>query len=67
MCGKNDLFAVVIALRYLLPNEDFKKFKIDLSRILKHYFNESQSISETDLNKYMGFPLNWANVTRYKK
>lgn len=32
--GKSDLFAVVIALRYLIGNEDFKKFKRDLLRLI---------------------------------
>ena len=31
--GKHDVFALVIAFRYLLSNEDFKKFKTSLSKI----------------------------------
>ena len=30
VCGKRDLFALVIAFRYLLPNDDFKEFKANL-------------------------------------
>ena len=31
VCGKQDLFAVVIALRYLISNDEFKHFKATLS------------------------------------
>ena len=32
-CGKHDLFAVVIALRYLLPKDLIKKFKQELANL----------------------------------
>lgn len=66
-CGKHDLFAVVIAFRYLLPDADFKKFKVSLSRILKHYLESSGAMSETDLYRYMGFPSNWKKISSYRK
>ncbi len=65
--GKNDLFAVVIAFRYLLSNEDFKRFKASLIRILKHYLKSQGAMSETDMYQYMGFPANWQKITQYKK
>lgn len=58
ICGKHDLFALVIAFRYLLPNSDFKKFKASLSRIIKHYLATSGALSEADLYQYMGFHNN---------
>lgn len=67
ICGKHDLFAVVIAFRYLLPDADFKKFKVSLSRILKHYLESSGAMSEADLYRYMGFPSNWKKITSYHK
>lgn len=67
ICGKHDLFAVVIAFRYLLPDADFKKFKVSLSRILKHYLESSGAMSEPDLYRYMGFPSNWKKITSYHK
>ena len=33
--GYKDLFAVVIALRYLIPNEEFKVFRKNLSLLIK--------------------------------
>ena len=65
--GKHDLFALVIAFRYLLPDEDFKKFKASLSRILKHYLDSTGAMSEADLYQYMGFPSNWKKISSYKK
>ena len=65
--GKRDLFAVVISFRYLLTNDDFKKFKQQLSSILAHYLKSSSALGETELLKYMGFPENWKKITGYRK
>lgn len=65
--GKRDLFALVIALRYLLPNEDFKKFKQQLVQIIRHYFKQSSALTESELLGYMGFPENWGKITVYRK
>ena len=65
--GKRDLFALVIAFRYLLPNDDFKKFKKSLIRIIKHYLKTSSFLTENELNKMMGFPNNWKQITKFKK
>ena len=64
---KKDLFAVVIAFRYLLENDDLHKFKKQLSRILTHYFDSSNALSEAELLEYMGFPPNWEKVSVYRK
>lgn len=60
-------FALVIAFRYLLPNDDFKKFKKSLIQIVRHYLKSSQVITEEELNKMMGFPNNWKDISKYKK
>ncbi len=67
VCGKHDLFALVISFRYLLPNEDFNKFKKSLSLILKHYLEVPGAMSETDLYRYMGFPDNWKKISGCRK
>ena len=56
---KQDLFALVIALYYLLPQKSFCKFYESLSRALKSYLFQSGPISEYNLNNMMGFPENW--------
>ena len=65
--GKHDLFAVVIALRYMLSGNDFKVFKKKLVRLLKQYFQKNQGIAKKEMLEYMGFPENWQQITRFRK
>lgn len=62
--GKQDLFAVVIAFRYLLPKEDFSTFKRNLAMQIKYLDKKMARITEAELLKQMGFPDNWKNITR---
>lgn len=64
--GKRDLFAVVIALKYLLPKENFKKFSRMLSRIIEFYLRNTTAISRVNLYTYMGFPTNWEKIKNLK-
>ena len=63
--GKNDLFAVVIAFRYLLPARDFLIFKRHLIRLIDNTSGKLIHIDNEELLKRMGFPPNWKNITRY--
>ena len=65
--GKHDLFAVVIALRYMLSKEDFAMFKKKLARLLKQYFKANQGIARKEMLDYMGFPENWEKITRFRQ
>lgn len=65
--GKQDLFAVVIALRYLLPKQDFIVFKSRLLRQINMINKKLVHISERELLAQMGFPENWNDITRYRK
>ena len=65
--GKHDLFAVVIALRYLLPDEEFKTFKKYLALLIKDVLKKCPHLTEEQLLREMGFPKNWSKITRYKK
>lgn len=67
ICGKSDLFAVVIALRYLIWNEDFKKFKQDLLHLINNSLKKCPHISKKQLLTNMGFPENWNQILKYKK
>ena len=64
--GKRDLFSLVISFRYLLPKEDFLIFKKTLVDTIKKYLKSSNRLTEIELLKYMGFPPNWKNITKYK-
>ncbi len=56
--GKDDIFAEVIILKYLLDREDFNSFQKELSQCLRKY-NPSKEIIEK-----MGFPTNWENIIK---
>ena len=58
VCGKVDVFAVVIALRYLLPNDEFGSFEAKLARCVNEYLTSDESIGEERLLEAMGFHPN---------
>ena len=64
--GKNDLFAVVIAFRYLLPRKDFRVFKSKLSKLIDQASKDITHINPDELLERMGFPQNWKTLTRYR-
>ena len=66
MLGKHDLFAVVLSLKYLISNDDFKDFKRRLSKLIKQVLKQCPHITRTQLFKEMGFPENWEKINRYK-
>ncbi len=65
--GKKDLFAVVIALRYLIDSQEFKQFKAELKRLINSVLKNCPHISRELLFSKMGFPENWEKIVRYKK
>ena len=65
--GKHDLFAVVIAFRYLLPADAFSAFKQELAKEIDRFSKKCASLSQNDLLSAMGFPSNWKNISRRYK
>lgn len=65
--GKHDLFAAVLAMRYLLPNDVFLRFKAELTRLIDKYLKHTTCFLEYDVLEFMGFPTNWKKVTLYRK
>ena len=65
--GKNDLFAIVIALKYMLNDSWYKEFVKELKALIDKYLKKHDSISAQELYEKMGFPENWRTITRYKK
>ena len=59
--GKNDLYAQVIILKLLLPDEDFHIFFYDLKACVKKYPIHKEVLER------MGFPENWEQIGRIKK
>lgn len=66
LLGKKDYFGVVIALRYLLPPQDFLEFKRKLKKTITSFGCKSERLSESELYRCMGMPDNWEKITRYK-
>ncbi len=66
-CGKSDLFAVVISLRYLLPRKDFLNLKQELVSLIERFKNSTSALSENELLEAMGFPPNWKRITVFRK
>lgn len=64
--GKNDLFAVVIAFRYLLPREEFLAFKRVLTSQIDKFLSSTSHVSGEELLNAMGFPENWKKITLYR-
>lgn len=65
--GKQDLFAVVIALRYLISDKDFKSFKSGLNKLINNVLKQCPHITRKQLFNKMGFPENWEKIMLYKK
>jgi len=65
--GKQDLFAIVIALRYLIGDNEFRIFKAELKQLVKQVLKECSHITKDQLYAKMGFPDNWEDITRYKR
>lgn len=60
--GKNDLFAVIIVLKYLLDEDEFDKFIEELENLFEELFKKTRIIQRTQVYKYMGFPENWIEI-----
>lgn len=64
--GKHDMFALLIAFRYLLDKEEFKSLKRELTRLLNSFSATTSVFQKNKLLQAMHFPSNWSNITRYK-
>lgn len=62
--GKQDLFSVVIAFRYLLPTDEFVPFQLQLSTLVETFALSTDALSEKQLLDYMGFPEYWRSITK---
>lgn len=66
VCGRHDLFAAVISLRYLLHKPDFLEFKRQLKYEIKKVVQRSNSLTAEVLLTSMGFPKDWEKISRLK-
>lgn len=59
--GKRDFFGLMISFRYLLSDEDFRKFVLTVESLLKGYFAKSQRLGNKIFD-YLGLPMNWMDI-----
>lgn len=64
--GKHDMFALLIAFRYLLDKEDFKVLKKELTKLFTSFSTATSVTQKNKLLQAMHFPSNWSNISRYK-
>lgn len=64
--GKQDYFGLVIAFKYLLPEDEFRKFVYEVKTVIDEYFLLSQRLKNS-LFDYLGFPSNWLDVVDVPK
>lgn len=57
--GKRDLFACMLALKYVLSKSEYMKLIKEIYRLLNHTRSKLSVIREEDILEAMGFPLDW--------
>lgn len=65
--GKNDLFALIIIMKHLLSNTEFKNMAEEIDHALNNLEYNLSSITLVKVLNRMGFPENWkdiSNITR---
>ena len=65
--GKNDLFALIIIMKQMLTDEDFKNMTIELDNIIKKLNYNLNSIKIDVVFERMGFPLNWKELAKIER
>ena len=65
--GKNDVFALIIIMRQMLQNEDFKNMTIELENVVQTLNYNLHTISINDVLNRMGFPLNWMDIAKIER
>lgn len=61
-CGKNDLFAIVIVLKLMLPKTSFNKFYFSIKNEIDKLDKQLNTISIIEVLSKMGFPNNWIDI-----
>ncbi|MEG1506908.1 MAG: Abi family protein [Bacilli bacterium] len=67
VCGKNDLFALVIILKYLLNDESFNLFMHEIEYELNILEGKLDVIKIDKVMNEMGFPKNYKEIVRMVK
>ena len=60
--GKNDLFAIVIILKQLLTEEEFREFAYELGYEIDVLDGRVDTVPLIAILNRIGFPVNWRNI-----
>ena len=60
--GKNDLFAVVIIMKYMLSEKEFRNFINEISYEVDYMEAKIQSVPFINILNKIGFPVNWRDI-----
>lgn len=62
VCGKNDLFSIVLIFKVMLTPEYFEEFYILLDKAMSNLASKLKVISISKIEKEMGFVPNWRDI-----
>ncbi len=60
--GKNDLFAVVIIMKYMLSEKEFRNFINEISYEVDYMEAKIKSVPFINILNKIGFPVNWRDI-----
>ena len=60
--GKKDLFGLIIAMKYLLPEDSFAQLNDALKHLIHKYTKQSSRINKDKILSIMGFPPDWEKI-----
>ena len=60
--GKNDLFAVVIIMKYMLSEKEFRNFINEISYEVDYMEAKIKSVPFVNILNKIGFPVNWRDI-----
>lgn len=62
ICGKNDVFALIIIMKEMLKNDEFKDMMIEIENSITALDYNISTISIQKVLEKMGFPENWREL-----
>ena len=60
--GKNDVFALIIVMKEMLKNEEFKNMALEIEHAFKNLEMNIKSVPMSKIYDRMGFPENWMEI-----
>ena len=65
--GKKDVFALLIVLKIMLPQQEFSSLVREVSRQVDRLEKKMKSVSINEILRKMGFPQNWQDIQQHGK